>query len=487
MRVLNKPTRFNTSILFLGYLSLIFAQNKLFMRFQFVGFLLAIYIYQPLKAQTAEHKVLPSPSQVSWADSEVGVIIHLDINIFAPDSFDYHRRETLPPLSIFHPSRLNTDQWIAAAKAAGATYAILVAKHGTGFSLWPTDANDYNISHTPFQNGKGDIVADFIRSCKKYGVQPGIYCNTNVNTYYGVDYSIPFPSEEAHKAYNEMVLQQLRELWSRYGKLFEIWFDGGVVPDEKGGIADEVNYLIRQYQPGAILFQGPPKNENLIRWVGNEEGIPAYPMWSRADTSTSSNGVVQIKEFHGNPDGKIWCPAESDIPNRKNNAWNGGWLWKANQENYLFSTGELIEKYYQCVGRNTNMLIGMAIDTSGQFPAKDGEILAAFGKEIKRRFGKSKAETQGSGKEILLNISEQPAKIDHVVIMEDIAKGENIRAYEIDAWTNGKWVKIADGLSVGHKSIQKLKTVLTSKIKLLVTRSSGLPVIRKIAVYYVQP
>lgn len=149
------------------------------MRFKVYAFLLAICIHPSLSAQSSKHEILPSPSQVKWADAELGVIIHLDINIFSPDSFDYHRKETLPPLSVFHPSRLNTDQWIAAAKAAGATYAVLVAKHGTGFSLWPTNAHDYNISNTAFRNGKGDIVADFIKSCKKFGLQPGLYCNTN--------------------------------------------------------------------------------------------------------------------------------------------------------------------------------------------------------------------------------------------------------------------------------------------------------------------
>jgi alpha-L-fucosidase len=136
------------------------------------------------------------------------VIIHLDINIFAPDSFDYAKRETLPPLTVFNPSRLNTDQRLAAARGAGAKYAVLVAKHGTGFCLWPSHVHGYHVGNTPWQGGNGDIVRDFIASCKKYGIRPGLY-------------------------YNTKVLQQLTELWTSYGELFEIWFDGSVMADRR--------------------------------------------------------------------------------------------------------------------------------------------------------------------------------------------------------------------------------------------------------------
>ncbi|MDR3625625.1 MAG: alpha-L-fucosidase [Ignavibacteriaceae bacterium] len=453
------------------------------------GFFVIIFIlctYQSLSAQAESQQVLPTKSQVKWADAEIGVIIHLDINIYTPDSFDYNRKETLPQLSVFNPSKLNTDQWIKAAKAAGATYAILVAKHGTGFSLWPTKAHPYNISNTPFKNGKGDVAASFIKSCKKYGLRYGFYCSTNSNTYYGVHDNPFILSGDALLRYNNMVLHQLTELWTNYGKLFEIWFDGGVTPNTNGGIADEVEQLVKKYQPEAILFQGPLNNENLIRWVGNEEGIAPYPMWSRTDTTTSSNGQVEIKGLSGNPDGKIWCPAESDFPNRNNKAWQGGWLWKAGQENYLLSANELVDKYYKSVGRNTNMLIGMAIDTSGQFPQEDAKLFADFGKEIKKRFGKSIAETNGSGKEITLTISSHPVKINHVIIMEDIAKGENIRKYMIEAWKNGKWQKIVEGVSVGHKVINQFEPISTTKIRLSIIESSKPPCIKKLSVYYVQ-
>ena len=428
--------------------------------------------------------VLPSKSQLVWADCEIGVIIHLDINIFDPDNFDYKNSQTLPPLKRFKPSKLNTDQWIKAAKDAGANYALLTAKHGTGFALWPSSANDYNVGNTPWKSGHGDIVSDFIASCKKYNIHPGIYYNTNFNTKYGAGYK-PFLTALDQIRYNQMVLKQLTELWTTYGDLFEIWFDGGIMTNEKGGIATEVNDLITNYQPNAILFQGPEQNKNLIRWIGNEDARAPYPNWSTTDTTTSATGIVKILGLNGKPGGKIWCPGEADIPNIKQTGWNGGWLWRANQDSILFSATELTDRYYTSVGQNANMLMGMAIDTSGQFPENAAKIFAKFGMNIHNSFEKPLAQKSGTGKVITLQISNKPAKFNHIVIMEDIGKGERIRKYHLEAHIDGKWKIIGEGFSVGHKRIHKINEVVADEIKLVVDQSIDKPQIRNLSVFFV--
>lgn len=439
---------------------------------------------QSPRQESQSVQALPTASHLEWADAEIGVIIHYDINVFAPETFRYNDAATLPDLKIFNPSRLNTDQWLEAARAAGAKYAVLVTKHGTGFTLWPSKANGYHVGNTPWRNGKGDIVADFIRSCQKYNIKPGFYYNTNFNTYYGAGYK-PFPTAEKQQEYNEMVLQQLTELWTQYGKLLEIWFDGGIMVDEKGGIAGRVAGLIREHQPQAVLFQGPANSSNLIRWVGNEDGRAPYPHWSRADATTASGGVVEIKDLHGDPNGKIWTPGEADFPNRKKSAWNGGWLWHAGQEPHIFSADELVDRYYTSVGRNANMLIGMVIDTTGLFPEPDYREFAAFGKEIKRRFSSPLARTSGTGSVITLKLPDAVA-INHVIIMEDLAKGERIRKYTVEARIGKRWQPLCEGISVGHKRIQQFDTVTTDRVRLRITASDGTPLIRELSVYQVE-
>ena len=462
---------------------LIFFQCKILHNMRKLKFLiLAILgIFIESGVQNAQ-SVLPSKVQLKWAGSEIGVLIHFDMPVFEP-SYDFRKDWNYhPDVSIFNPKELNTDQWIKAAKAAGATYAVLVAKHCSGFSLWPTKAHQYSVKNSPWRNGQGDIVKDFIASCKKYGLKPGIYASTTANGYLKVDNpgKVVSGDPEEQKKYNDIVKTQLTELWSEYGDLFELWFDGGVLPPEKGGF--DVLELLKKYQPEAIAFQGPFGYENNIRWVGNEEGVAPYPCWSRADSTTSASGIIEIKGLNGNPDGLFWCPGESDFPIRKNSSFQGGWFWRKDQDDQLRSLGELIDKYNKSVGRNTNMLLGVVIDERGLVPDADIKRMNEFGVKIKKNFEKLLGETSGTGNEF--NIKFQlPKKLKYVVIMEEISKGERILEYKLTGKADNKWQLISTGSSIGHKRIEVIKEGIFSDIKLEVLKSDGTPEIKSLACY----
>lgn len=348
--------------------------------------------------------VIPTPAQLEWADAEIGVLIHFDMPVFKPK---YEWRRDMgkhPDASVFNPKQLDTDQWIKSAKSAGAKYAVLVAKHCSGFSLWPTEAHEYSVKNSPWKNGKGDLVKDFIESCKKYGLKPGIYASTTANGYLQVDNpgKVLSGDPEEQKQYNKIVETQLTELWTNYGPLFEIWFDGGVLPVEKGGF--DILSMVKNYQPNSIAFQGPFGYANNIRWVGNEHGLAPYPCWARADSTTSSSGVIEIKGLNGNPNGSFWCPGEADFPLRKNSTFQGGWFWRKGEDDKLFSLEELMDKYHKSIGRNTNMLLGIVIDDRGLVPDADVRRLDEFGKEVKKSFSKPIAQTSGMGNEYIAKI-----------------------------------------------------------------------------------
>jgi alpha-L-fucosidase len=431
--------------------------------------------------QFAQH-VLPSTAQLQWADAEVGVLIHFDMPVFEP-GYDFRKNWNYhPDLSIFNPNELDTDQWIRAARTAGATYAVLVAKHCSGFSLWPTKAHPYSVKNTPWKNGKGDIVKDFIASCKKYGLRPGIYASTTANGYLKVDNpgKVVSGDQAEQKKYNEIVEMQLTELWSDYGKLSEVWFDGGVLPAEKGGF--DILALLKKYQPDAIAFQGPFGYQNNIRWVGNEEGVAPYPCWSRADSTTSASGVVEIKGLNGNPKGMFWCPGESDYPLRLNSSFQGGWFWHRDQDDQMRTPEELLDKYCKSVGRNTNMLLGIVVNDRGLVPEADVKRLNDFGELIRKKFSEPLAKTSGSGNEFTVKFP-SPKAVNYVVIMEDIAKGERILEYKLSGMTNDTWQILARGSCVGHKRIEVVKEGKFSAIKLDVIKSEGKPFIRNISFY----
>lgn len=427
--------------------------------------------------------ILPTAGQLKWADCEVGVIIHLDVQVFEP-SYDFRQqRGYTPGPSVFNPSRLDTDQWVHTAKTAGAKYAVFVAKHCSGFSLWPTKVHDYNISSAPWRKGRGDIVSDFFQSCERYGIKPGLYYSASCNAYMGVDSPGRVISGDlaGQKRYNSVVEKQLAELWSNYGDIFEIWFDGGIISPEQGG--PDIIPILEKFQPDSVVFQGPFNWRSLLRWVGNERGEAPYPCWSRTNILSVEDGTSERFDMGGKPDGSIWAPAESDMPNRnQHKAFQGGWFWREGEDHLLYSLDHLVERYYSSVGRNTNLLLGMVIDNRGLVPDADSKRFAEFGIEISRRFNSVLCRTSGTGDRFELTLSPS-VPISQSLIMEDISKGERIRRYTLEAFCGNEWQVVSKGSSVGHKRIERFSAVSASKFRLTINEFTEKPVIKDFAVF----
>lgn len=402
--------------------------------------------------------ILPTAEQVEWADAELGVIIHFDLPTFhAGYNFRKHWGDCLPA-SDFAPSSLNTDQWLSAAKEMGAKYAVLVAKHCTGFCLWPTEAHDYSVKNSPWKDGKGDVVRDFFASCKKNGIRPGLYYSSSCNQYMNVDNpgTVRDGDPEAQKRYNTMVERQLTELWTWYGDIFEIWFDGGCLPVEQGG--PDIARIMKKLQPDAVVFQGPEDTKSLVRWSGNERG-EAYEDNSSICNwrGQGSDGTVEEK-YAGNTFGTIWSPAESDIPNRYHSETVDGWFWAPGQEDAVIPAEDLMSRYLSSVGRNANMLIGMGIDNRGEFPEKDQAAFAAFGSMIRSIFAKPLMAERSHPEEdryVLSLKSGEEAK--YLVLGENIAMGERITGFTVKIYDeNGVCCYQKDGKIIGHKRILEI-------------------------------
>ncbi|MHC1695334.1 MAG: alpha-L-fucosidase [Eubacteriales bacterium] len=430
--------------------------------------------------------LVPSSQQREWADQELGVIIHFDIPVFQPDFFFRDHMGEHLDASIFNPTQLDTDQWVRTAHEAGAKYAVLVAKHCSGFSLWPTDAHGYSVKSTPWRDGQGDIVGDFVKSCQKFGLKPGLYYSISANGYFNVDNPGKVLSGDAdeQKRYNEMVVQQVTELWTRYGELFEIWFDGGALPPEQGG--PDVLSLLLKHQPNAVCFQGPEQFPSVLRWVGNEDGNAPDPCWSTTNVTCGDfDGTMQFAQLGvGDPDGCIWSPAETDMPNRKVQAYLGGWFWCEGEDDLLYSVDELVERYYTSVGSNTNLLIGMAINTQGLVPDADVKQFQGFGQAIRERFASPIGQTQGDGESLTLML-DAPEQVDSVVLMERIEYGERVREYRVEGLYNGVWQTLARGQSIGHKRIVRFDKATVEGLRLTAEKSVAEPKIRLFAAYLV--
>ena len=426
---------------------------------------------QSFAADNVHDLPTPSPQQVAWQDCELGMFFHFDIPVFKP-GWDWRSLKDLPDPNLYDPKKLDTDQWLQTASSLGAKYAVLVAKHCSGFLQWQSDLYPYGVKQSPWRGGKGDLVRDFVTSCKRFKIKPGIYASVIANGYLEVDNPGLVnrgrggdPTKQA--AYARTCEGMLSELWGRYGELFHIWFDSGALPPDKGGPV--MLPLLHKLQPHANVFQGPAAT---VRWVGNEDGVTSYPCWATTPSRDSSGS--------GDPEGKVWLPGECDVPLPGHE-----WFWTPSQRKDITPLPRLIDMYYRSVGRNCNLLLNATPGPDGLIPEANLRHYAEFGREIRRRFETPLAETSGEGEVVELKLP-RLHKIDHVVCMEDITRGERVRAYEIDGLeVGGAWTKLCDGISIGHKRIQKFDPKEISSVRLRVTKSVARPLIRRLAVYHI--
>lgn len=169
-----------------------------------------------------------------------------------------------------------------------------------------------------------------------------------------------------------------------------------------------------------------------------------------------------------------------DVPIR-----NHAWFWREGDESKLYQSEDLVKMYYQSVGRNSTFIVGAVPDRDGLIPDADVRAYTEFGKEIQRRFGRPVAETKGNGDVLELKLP-RPARFDHAVLMEDIAQGERVREYVVEALAaGGEWRQVAAGQSIGHKWIHRFPAVESPRVRLRITRSVAPPRIRQMAVYHV--
>ena len=428
---------------------------------------------------------LPSAQQLIWHDYEVGMFIHFGPSTFLDWVIDWpvpeyrakevksHQMPDKPEHMFdprnFNPKKLDTDQWVAAAEAMGAGYIVLVAKHHGGFCLWQTETSEHGVRNSPWRGGKGDVVADLAESCRKRGMPMGVYLSPQDHVH-GAAGGGRCRTPEDQKRYQEIYRRQLTELLTRYGKMSEIWFDGG--------LAVEVGDLIRQHAPDAVVFQGPQAN---IRWVGNEDGFAPYPCWNAISTKIARSGIGTA--VHGKPDGTVWMPVECDTKIR------GQWHWASDKTEWgsasLKSLDVLMDTYYRSVGHGQVLLLNHSPDRSGRITDADFKRGAELGAEVRRRFGRSLAETDGRGTSIELDMG-KATTVDHVITMEDIAHGERIRSYVLEGYRKGSWKQLCEGTAIGHKKIDRFPQISVEKIRLRVITASASPVVRKLAAYHVK-
>lgn len=404
-------------------------------------------------------RALPTMEQQIFHDMEMGMFIH-----WAPYVYNSKEdsRNLTPDLSLVTAENFNAEQYVQTAVDLGAKYIVFVAKHAGGFCLWQTDTTPYSVKHIKWKDGNGDLVKDLSDECRRRGIKLGLYLSP-CDRYLGIAVGGRAENAEAQENYNRIYRQQLTELLTRYGEIFEIWFDGSnVVP---------VKDILDKYAPHIMVFQSDCSN---IRWVGNEAGTARYPAWNgvsaAADKATATN-------IDGDPNGPEWKPLECDTTIRR------GWFWTEDNESTLKPLDKLMDTYYLSVGHGAVLLLNANPDRDGRIPESDARRAKEFGDTIRRLYSSKLAYTCGMGYEYMLEF-DKPAAVDHVILMEDISFGELIREFKVEGLSDGKWSQLANGISIGHKYIIQLPETKVDAVKLTVLNSADVPHIRDFSVYY---
>ena len=453
---------------------------------------LLLFLVLSVNGQVKERMLpLPTQAQLDWQDAELAVLVSYDLHVFDGVKYNqaYNRITPMPDINIFNPEQLDTDQWIRSVKAMGAGIAILTATHETGFALYQSDVNPYCMKALKWKDGKGDIVRDFVNSCRKYGVRPGIYIGIRWNSFLGVhDFMMPKDGtkfqENRQAFYNKMCEGMTEELMSRYGDLVIVWYDGGGHGPELGGA--DILPIVEKYQKNIIFYHNSQRAD--IRWGGSESGMVSYPCWGTFPfpySHSKSQDIIFKDNFKllktGDPEGKYYMPAMSDAPLR---GYNGRheWFWEPGDDAHVFPLEHLMKMYHGSVGRNSTLILGVTPDDRGLLPDVDVARLKEFGEEIQRRFGNPIATTQGEGKRLQLKLP-ATTKINAIVIAEDIRQGERVRSYKVEGKVNGKWKTLATGSCIGHKRIEEIDPVEVSALRLQIGESLDLPVIADFSIY----
>ena len=403
------------------------------------------------------------PGQLEFLNWEMGVFFHFGIRSFYEGHKDWDLKDM--PLAGFNPTELDCEQWIKTAKEAGVTYAVLVCKHHDGFANWPSEYTEYSVKNTPWKDGNGDVVREYVDACRKHGIKVGLYYSP---AQFG---SIKMEPKE----YDDYFINQISELLTNYGKIDYLWFDGC---GSEGHQYDKPRIIseIRKCQPEILIFNMWDPD---TRWIGNEAGLANIPN-SNIVRSLDFSVMTRNKDELGD---EVFLPGECDCRIRRRN-----WFYSENDAHTLKSLDELMGLYYYSVGRGANLLINIAPDRRGLLPDADAARFVEFGKAVKEHFANPiETNITKNGNKYTLELPDEMT-VNHVVLEEELNYGDKIKQFAVYVYPThfGKPILVYRGETVGHKCICNFPTVCTQKIEIVIEKESAAHVMNKINVYYVK-
>jgi alpha-L-fucosidase len=433
---------------------------------------------RPWPAQSRGDRPRPSPSQLAWQRDELALFLHFGVNTFTDREWGDGREDP----AIFAPGGLDARQWARTARAAGARALILTAKHHDGFCLWPSRVTDHSVARSRWRGGAGDVVREFTDACKHEGLRAGLYLSP---------WDRNAPAYGDSPRYNDFYCDQLTELLTRYGPIAEVWFDGanGEGPNGRRQVYDwrRVFGLVRRLQPRAVIFSdaGPD-----VRWCGNEAGAAGDPNWSTMDPAAvpypgAPGDAVIAALQHGDPQGSVWRPAETDVSIRP------GWFHHAAEDERVKSVDQLTDIWFTSVGRNSKLLLNVPPTREGLIHATDIARLTALRARLTALFGEDfamgrRVQWRATGPETGVGEVDLGRTVSAGIVQleEDIVQGQRVARYAVHGTVDGPWQELARGTTVGHRKLDRFDAVRVRRLRVTVEAAvAPLPSRLRIGVY----
>ncbi len=426
---------------------------------------------------------VPTENQLRWQDMEMYAFIHYSLNTYTDQEWGFGNEDP----KLFNPTDLDCRQWARVCKQAGMRGIIFTAKHHCGFCMWPSAYTEYSVKNSPWKDGKGDVVRELADACREEGLDFAVYLSP-------WDRNHP---EYGRPEYVSYFRNQLRELLTNYGNIFEVWFDGANGGDGWYGGANEVRKIdrttyyewpetyrmIRELQPQCLIWNDGGDRGDL-RWVGTEAGNVGETNWSLLN----HDGEVTWSMLHyGLEDGESWVPGETNTSIRP------GWFYHETENEHVKSLSKLMDTYYKSVGRNSTLLLNFPIAPNGRIHPNDSLRGIAFKRMIDEVFKTDlakDAEIKKQGVVTLITFKKITA-FNRFVAEEDIRYGQRVKKFALEAEVDGQWVTLKDGLvengdgltTIGHRRIICFPTVKASQLRFTILDSKCEPIIKRTSVF----
>ncbi len=418
----------------------------------------------------------PTREQLNHLKIGKKAFFHFGVNTFSEKEWG----DGTESESLFNPTGMNVRGWIRDIKKAGFELAIITAKHHDGFCLWPSKYTEHSVKNSPYKNGEGDVIREFVEACREYNIKVGIYISPwdRNSEYWGKDeYSIYYA-------------KQLEELVTQYGKIDEIWWDGAGSSETRYDFGLWA-YIIKTHQPEALIFGSMGAAPYVgLRWVGNEAGFAGRTHYASIDKSSIL--VEEVSELNtGKLGGERYIPAEVDVSIRP------GWFYHESQNELVKSSRELDKIWFRSVGNNAIMLLNFPPDRSGNLARLDVENAIESSNRIKKMlslnlldnakvtadsmycekadiykatilddelFYASVGECDTAVIDIIM--PEGTPEFNTIILGEKVELGERIESFTLESLDEGEAKILVSGTSVGYLRALTFESGAYKRLKL---------------------